>query len=236
MRLQVFLSHNGVCSRRDAMDIVQAGRVKVNGKVVREPSTQVDGSETILVDNQKIGVKQYAYVILHKPVGYTTTKDDVHAEKTVMELLPNNMRHLSPVGRLDRDTEGLLLFTNDGKWAQQLTHPKFRLGKTYEVIITGLLKPEVKKQVEAGVEIDDTFNKKTAPCRITDVRYNTGETSLIITIYEGRKRQVRLMFYSVGHKVVYLKRIAIGRLGLGQLKLGLWRLLTEKEMKDVITP
>ena len=236
MRLQVFLSHNGVCSRRDAMDIIQAARVKVNGQLVTEPSFQVEGSEEITVDGQAIGAKAYTYVLLHKPEGYTTTKDDPYAAKTVMELLPNHLRHLSPVGRLDRDTEGLLLFTNDGQWAQHLTHPKFHLNKSYLARIQGKLKDADKRKLEAGIEIMvEEKPYRTAPCTIEDVRYNeqTQETQLTITIHEGKKRQIRTMFYALKHKVVYLKRIAIGTLKIGDLKLGQWRELTTIEIKSL---
>ncbi len=231
MRLQVFLSHNGVCSRRDAMEIIKDGRVMVNGQKVLEPSTDVNGSEEIMVDGQVIASKSYAYVMLHKPIGYTTTKDDPFAKKTVMELLPSSMRHLSPVGRLDRDTEGLLLFTNDGAWALALTHPKFHLNKTYIARIKGQLSADSKKQLEAGIIME---GRKTAPCQIKDARYNSGETELSITIHEGRKRQVRTMFYLVGHRVLYLKRVAVGKLGLGKLELGKWRELTEAEAKNML--
>ncbi len=230
MRLQVFLSHNGVCSRRDAMDIIKDGRVTVNGKKVLEPSTDVTGKETIQVDGQTVAARTYTYVMLHKPAGYTTTKDDPHAEKTVMELLPSSLRHLSPVGRLDRDTEGLLLFTNDGPWALSLTHPKFHLNKTYIARIKGQLSAASKKELETGIIME---GRKTAPCRISDVRYNSGETSLTITITEGRKRQVRTMFYLMGHRVLYLKRIAVGKLGLGDLAVGKWRELTASEAKTL---
>ena len=231
MRLQVFLSHNGVCSRRDAMEIIKDGRVKINGKIVLEPSTDVNGEEEIAVDGQVIASKSYTYVMLHKPVDYTTTKDDPHAKKTVMELLPSSMRHLSPVGRLDRDTEGLLLFTNDGAWAQAITHPKFHLDKTYIARIKGQLSSDGKKQLESGIIME---GRKTSPCRIKDVRYNSGETELSIIIHEGRKRQVRTMFYLVGHRVLYLKRVAVGKLGLGRLELGQWRELTKEEYKALV--
>ncbi len=231
MRLQVFLSHNGVCSRREAMGIIQAGRVTVNGRMAKEPSTDVTGQETIAVDGKPVGVKQYSYVLLHKPAGYTTTKDDPHAEKTVMDLLPADLQHLAPVGRLDRDTEGLLLFTNDGAWAQKLTHPKFHLEKTYQVKIAGVLRRGANKAVGTGIMLE---GRNTSPCRITDVRYNgQKDTDLTITIHEGRKRQVRLMFYSAGHRVLYLKRTAIGRLTLGNLKPGQWRELDVQEIKGL---
>lgn len=212
------------------MDLIKDGRVKLNGKTILEPSVDVTGQEKIMVDGQLIVSKQYTYVMLHKPEGYTTTKDDPYAKKTVMELLPSSMRHLSPVGRLDRDTEGLLLFTNDGAWAQALTHPKFHLDKTYVARLKGELKAENKKILEAGIIME---GRKTAPCRIADVRYNNGETTLSITIHEGRKRQVRTMFYLLGHKVLYLKRVAVGKLGLNDLALGKWRELTLAEVKQL---
>ena len=228
MRLQVFLSHNGVSSRRDAMVIIQSGRVRINGRIVREPSTPVEGSEEITVDGQKIGAADYAYVCLNKPAGYTTTKDDIHAEKTVMDLLPSTMRHLAPVGRLDRDSEGLLLLTNDGELAYRLTHPKFHADKTYLVRVKGhLTKPE-QSRLEAGVVIEE---KKTAPCRIMEVKYNGTDTEFKITLNEGRKRQIRMMAKSVGHPVTYLCRLSMGRLQLGNLPKGQWRILSQEDVK-----
>ncbi len=228
MRLQVFLSHNGVCSRRDAMDVIAAGRVKINGRVVAEPSTPVDGSQDITVDGQKIGIKEYSCVILHKPAGYTTTKDDAHAEKTVMDLLPSSLRHLAPVGRLDRDSEGLLLLTNDGPLAFRLTHPKFHADKTYLVRIKGRMTPEERSKLEGGIVIE---GKKTAPCRIMEVKYNDTDTEFKITLNEGRKRQIRMMARSIGHHVTYLCRLSMGKLQLGSLPKGQWRVLTKQEIE-----
>ena len=227
MRLQVYLSHNGVCSRRDAMEIIQAGRVKINGKLVKEPSTPVDGSEEITVDNQRIGIKEYTCVMLNKPAGYTTTKDDMHADKTVMELLPTSMRHLAPVGRLDRDSEGLLLLTNDGDLAFHLTHPKFHADKVYLVRVKGELTKAKQSKIEGGIIVE---GKKTAPCRIMEVKYNGTDTEFKITLNEGRKRQIRMMAKSVGHYVTYLCRLSMGRLQLGSLPKGQWRTLTKEEV------
>ncbi len=227
MRLQVYLSHNGVCSRRAAMDLIQAGRVKVNGRVEKEPSTPVQGHEEIMVDGRKIGAKDYAYVMLHKPAGYTTTKEDAHAEKTVMDLLPASLRHLAPVGRLDRDSEGLLLLTNDGDLAFKLTHPKFHADKTYLVRVSGDLTKSKQSQMEAGVIVEGS---KTAPCRIREVKYNGTDTEFKITLHEGRKRQVRMMARSVGHRVNYLCRLSMGKLELGRLAKGHWRELTQEEI------
>ena len=228
MRLQVFLSHNGVCSRRQAMDIIQSGRVRVDGLIQREPSCDVTGQEDITVDGKKVLIHQYSYLMLHKPVGYTTTKDDPHADKTVLDLLPKELHYLSPVGRLDRDSEGLLLLTNDGDLAFKLTHPKFHMDKTYVVAIKGQLTKENQKHLQQGVLIDSL---KTAPCRIKDLRYNDAGCEFQMIIHEGRKRQIRLMLRSVGHQVLSLKRISIGKLVLGDLKLGQWRKLTSQELE-----
>jgi pseudouridine synthase len=209
------------------MDVIQAGRVKINGVRVTEPSTAVDGSEDITVDGQKIGAKELIYVMLNKPAGYTTTKDDVHAEATVMDLLPSSMRHLAPVGRLDRDSEGLLLLTNDGDLAFRLTHPKFHADKVYLVRVKGQITPEKKSKLEGGVVIE---GKKTAPCRIMELKYNGTETEFKITLNEGRKRQIRMMTRSIGHYVTYLCRLSMGKLQLGSLPKGRWRLLTQQEV------
>jgi len=239
------------------MEIIQAGRVKVNGRIVKEPSMPVDGSEEITVDNQKIGAKEYTCVMLNKPAGYTTTKDDVHAQKTVMDLLPSSMRHLAPVGRLDRDSEGLLLLTNDGELAYRLTHPKFHADKTYLVRVKGELTKPKQAKIESGVFIDGSSSnrtlgpqtghsvlkpdtrrssqelagaRKTAPCRITEVKYNGTDTEFKITLNEGRKRQIRMMAKSVGHYVTYLCRLSMGKLQLGDLPKGQWRTLTKQEV------
>ncbi len=230
MRLQVFLSHNGVCSRRDAMDIIQTGRVKVNGRIIKEPSTAVEGTEEITVDGQKIGTKDYSYVMLNKPAGYTTTKDDMHAEKTVMDLLPSTMRHLAPVGRLDRDSEGLLLLTNDGDLAFRLTHPKFHADKTYLVRVKGELTKVKQTKMENGIIVE---GKQTAPCRITELKYNGTDTEFKITLNEGRKRQIRMMAKSVGHFVTYLCRLSMGKLMLGNLPKGQWRILSCEEIEPL---
>jgi len=227
MRLQVYLSHNGVSSRRDAMEIIQAGRVRVNGRIIKEPSTPVEGYEEITVDNQKIGAKEYSYVMLNKPAGYTTTKDDMHADKTVMDLLPSHLRHLAPVGRLDRDSEGLLLLTNDGDLAFRLTHPKFHADKTYLVRVKGEVTKAKQAKLEGGIMVE---GKKTAPCRIVELQYNGTDTEFKITLNEGRKRQIRMMAKGIGHFVSYLCRLSMGKLQLGNLAKGQWRTLTKEEV------
>ena len=225
-----FLSHNGVCSRRDAMVLVQSGRVKVNGQIVREPSFAVESGDDILANGQKVEAKEYVYVMLNKPSGYVTTKEDPHADKTIMDLLPKNLHYLSPVGRLDMDSEGLLLLTNDGALAHHLTHPKFHVDRVYAVRVRGELLREKQLRLQHGVVIE---GEKTAPCRIRDVQYNGTDTEFRMIIHEGRKRQIRLMLKAVGSHVHFLQRQAIGDLKLGSLKLGEWRYLDKKEVQSL---
>lgn len=231
VRLQVYLSRNGVCSRRRAFDIIKEGRVTLNGQICREPSTPTDPDrDHISVDAKRIKRKSYNYILLNKPTGYTTTKSDRFAQKTVLDLLPRKYQHLSPAGRLDRDTEGLLLLTNDGDTAFRLTHPKFNVDKTYFVRISGRLEMDIKSRVEKGVIIN---GKKTSSAKIKNVKLLRNQTELVITIHEGRKRQIRFMFAKVGHKVIYLKRLMQGPLMLGSLKIGKWRPLNQREIDSV---
>ncbi len=232
LRLQVFLSRNGICSRRQAMDVIKEGHVRFNGHTCCEPSTLVDPSrDHVFVDGKRVQGKKFDYILLNKPSGYTTTKADRHAEKTVLDLLPRKFHHLSPAGRLDRDTEGLLLLTNDGDTAYHLTHPKFNIEKTYFVRLRGKLSLENRKILERGIFIG---GKRTFPARIKNVRVIKDKTELMMTIHEGRKRQIRVMFSKVGYKVIYLKRLLQGPLSLGVLKKGSWRLLKRQEIDTIV--
>lgn len=225
IRLQVFLSRNGVCSRRRAMDVVQDGRVKVNGAVITEPSTPVDPKKDfIVVDGKRIEEKAYVYILLNKPAGYVTTKNDRFAEKTVFDLLPQQYQYLSPVGRLDKDTEGLLILTNDGDFAYKLTHPKFNVEKLYYLRVEGRLSIEKISKLEKGIYIDA---RRTAASKIRKLRETNNSTELTMVIHEGRKRQIRRMFERMGHDVVYLKRVVQGPFSLGELKIGEWRMIDQ---------
>ncbi len=228
MRLQVFLSHSGVCSRRKAFDLVTDGSVTVNGKVIREPSCEVSlESDNICVAGKKITLKKKVYLLLNKPPGFVTTVKDRHARSTVMELLPKEYGHLYPVGRLDKDSEGLLLLTNDGDAAFRLLHPRFSIDKIYFVEIDGYLKKEDVSRLRKGVVID---GRRTYPARIDAVRTMPERSSFNITIHEGRKRQIRLMLASLGYRVSRLRRIQYGPLKLDSLRPRAWRLLTESEI------
>lgn len=228
MRLNVFLAHNGIGSRRTAFDLVKTARVKVNGRVIMEPSTDVSEKDQITVDGHPVQAQRYVYLVLNKMFGYVTTKSDPHAERIVTDLLPEQYQHLQPVGRLDKDTEGLLLFTNDGATAQTLTHPKFEKQKTYHATVEGRVTMSQKDKLEAGILID---GEKTAPAKVIIIRPGDDYSECRITIHEGKKRQVRRMFAAVGHRVERLTRLTFGPLKLGELKPGQWRLLTEEEVK-----
>lgn len=233
MKLHVFLAHNGEWSRRKAFVLVQSGGVKVNNVVVIEPSFAVNPErDVIVVDSKKVAVQKYEYIMLNKAAGYVTTKSDRFASKNILELLPPKYHHLSPVGRLDKETEGLILLTNDGDTAFKLAHPKFNVNKTYFVEAEGLVDQRAIRCLERGVMIEE---KKTAPAKINNVRERSKTTEFELTIHEGRKHQVRLMMDRVRHKVVYLKRIMQGPLNIGSLRAGQWRELTKNEIESIKT-
>lgn len=210
------------------MDLVQEGHVTVNGLVVTEPSTPVDPTrDVICYQGRKVASQQYAYILLNKPQGYTTTTEDPFAEKTVIDLMPAQFKTLNPAGRLDKNTEGVLLLTNDGAVAYKLTHPSFNIDKIYFAHLQGVLTHEHKSRLEKGVVID---GEKTSACRIFHVETCEGETALRISIHEGRKRQIRRMFEKFGYEVLFLKREQQGPLKLGDLEPGQWRELTAVEV------
>lgn len=225
MRLQVFISHCGVCSRRKALSSILSGQVTVNGKKILEPSYCVNPSSDIVTfGGRKIFLLEKAYIILNKPKGVVTTTKDRFAEKKVTDLLPSHLKHLYPVGRLDKETTGLLLMTNDGELAHRLTHPSFEVNKTYKVRLSRPLSEIDKNKLQKGVFLD---GKKTLSCKIT----KTSQNELEIVLREGRKRQVRRMFASLSYHVVDLRRIAEGALTLGHLKPGEWRFLKKEEIQ-----
>lgn len=230
IRLQVFLSRAGVCSRRKAMDVIKEGRVVVNGQIVREPSTPVSAGDAVSVDGKVLGEKRHEYILLNKPQGVVTTKADRFAEKTVMDLLPEDLQHLHPVGRLDKETEGLLILTNDGELTLRLTHPRYYIEKTYAVRVKGSLSPQEQRFLEGGIVID---GKKTAPSKISQTKSLGPVTEFLIVIHEGRKRQIRLMLAALGHPVAFLKRVSEGPITLGTLKTGSWRRLTQMEIQQI---
>ena len=223
MRLQVFLSHAGVSARRKTLELIKAGRVTVNNKKIYEPSYPVKESDLIVFDGRRLVIPEPIYLLLNKPKGVVTTVSDPFAEKTVMDLLPKKFSSLHPVGRLDKDTSGLLLLTNDGALTHRLIHPSFEVEKTYRVCLDRPLTQDDWRRLEKGVLLDD---KKTAPCQIQ----KNGPCAYEMIIHEGRKRQIRRMFAALRYYVRDLSRIRQGTLALGDLKPGDFRPLTKEEV------
>src|SRR5919198_2538712 len=202
MRLAKHLAHAGVASRRAAEALVAEGRVTVDGEVVRDPARDVTGEEAIAVDGEAVGAPGARVVYaLNKPAGVVSTARDTHGRRTVVDLVPSAQR-LYPVGRLDADTTGLILLTNDGDLAHALTHPRFEVPRTYRAKVEGRPGERALRALREGVELDDG---RTAPARVRLV----GAHELELTIHEGRKRQVRRMCEAVGHRVVALRRLAL---------------------------
>ena len=234
IRLQKFLAENGIASRRKAEEFIKSGRVKVDGKVVTEMGVRIDPSnQEVRFDNRRIdpaGRPEAIYILLNKPVGYVTTVSDPQGRPVVTSLLRDVKSRVYPVGRLDFDTEGALLLTNDGELTHKILHPKFETNKTYEALVKGRPNPQTLGKLRRGIVID---GKKTWPAQITYVKQTEQGTLYRITIHEGRKHQVRRMFQAVGNPVVHLKRTAYGRLTLGSLKSGSYRFLSPKEVKKI---
>lgn len=228
MRINKFLANSGVASRRMADQLIIEGVVKINGKICNPGDDVEVGSDTVTVKGKPVNVvKKFDYYIMNKPKGYVCTVKDDKGRKTVMDLLPSNAKRLFPVGRLDYDTEGLLILTNDGDLTFRLTHPKNEVPKTYLVKTEKPISEEDLSKLRSGVIIDGVRTKK---CNVKVVEnYKTG-TKLHITITEGRNRQVRKMFEAVNNNVDFLKRIKIGDLTLSGLNRGEVRQLNAREV------
>lgn len=227
MRINKFLAESGVCSRRAADKMIESGDVSINGKVARL-GDEVDLGDSVKVNGKPVQpVKKYEYYIMNKPKGYVTTVKDDKGRKTVMDLLPEGKKRLFPIGRLDYDTEGLLILTNDGTLTFKLTHPTNEIPKTYSVKTEKPVSEDDVNKLRAGVYIDGVKTKK---CNIKVVEQNKTYTKLNITITEGRNRQIRKMFEAIGNCVDFLKRIKIGDLTISGLNRGEVRKLTQTEI------
>jgi pseudouridine synthase len=234
-RLQKFISQAGVASRRHAEDLIVAGKVKVNGEIIKELGTKVDpATDKVEVNGpastrrqgeawQKIGLQKLIYLVLNKPKRYMTTRYDPERRKTIYQLLPPELRNVVwPVGRLDFHTEGLLILTNDGELTQAMSHPSYEHDKEYEVILDKELSSGRIEKIKNGMMID---GKMTAPAKL---RING--TTVYITIHEGMNRQVRKMFGELGYSVRNLKRIRIGKLKLNDLELGQYKMINKTDI------
>lgn len=228
MRINKFLENCGVGSRRYSDELIKQGKVKVNGKIATLGQEIDERKDSVVLEGKKLALKnKNAYYIMNKPKGYVCTVKDDLGRKTVMDLLPKNAGRVVPVGRLDYDSEGLLIFTDDGELVNRLTHPRNEIPKTYVLKVEGDVTDVMLNKIRNGVEIDGKLTKK---CNISITDKTDKFTKLAITITEGRNRQVRKMFEAVGKEVVFLKRIKIGELKLSGLDRGSCRPLSKYEI------
>ena len=231
IRIQKIMSDSGVCSRRKAEEYISEGRVKVNGRPCKLGDKALAGKDIITLDGEKIYVakkRQLYYIMLHKPRGYVTTMSDELDRKCVTELLTKVPERVYPIGRLDKNSEGLLLFTNDGNFANDIMHPSRHIAKTYRVTVRPDINDEQLIKLASGVEID---GKLTQVCSVVVLVKQPGRVVLQMTIHEGRNRQIRKMCEAVGLEVARLKRTAIGPVKLGMLKPGEYRELKPDELR-----
>ena len=230
MRLQKYLALSGVASRRASEKLIAEGHVAVNGAVVTEMGVQVDElADTVTVDGAPVSLEaEKHYIAYNKPIGEVTTASDPEGRATVMDRFRDYPARLYPVGRLDYDSEGLLLLTNDGDMMNSLLHPSHEVEKAYLVKVSNHVSEETLRRLRMGVQLDD--GRLTAPAEARLVRYETFASVVLVTIHEGRNRQVRRMFSAVGHEVVSLKRVGFAGIKLGDLPRGQWRRLSDREV------
>ena len=233
VRINKFLASCNLGSRRKVEEFILAGRVKVNGKIVTDLSFQVDQNiDNVEFDNKLLKLsKETIYLMLNKPVKYLVTAKDDFNRRTVFDILPDFKTHLFTVGRLDYMSDGLLLLTNDGDFADKIIHPRNKLPKVYKVTIKGKLDRSALDKLRSGVTID---GKKTKPAIVFVNSSNENKSVLKMTIFEGRKRQIRYMIKTVGSEVQELRRLQIGDVKLGSLPIGMWRILKPKEVESLL--
>ena len=231
VRLQKFLSSCGVASRRKAEEMIADGRVRVNGRIAGLGDKVDPVRDKVTVGGKRVvGTKEKVYIMLHKPRGFVTTLNDEKDRKCVAQLVEDVGVRVFPVGRLDRNSEGLLIMTNDGEFSNKLTHPSSHVNKTYRVTVAGEVNEETVTRLATGIVLD---GKKTLPCDVHVIDRKPDRTVLIFVIHEGRNRQIRRMCEAVGLEVLRLKRTEIAGVKLGMLPQGKWRPLNEKEMRHL---
>jgi 23S rRNA pseudouridine2605 synthase len=232
-RIQKIIAHAGICSRRKAEQYIAEGRVAVDGQPVNQPGIKVDPAQVVItVDGKRIRQEKKIYILLHKPRGYVTTMSDPQGRPIVTDLLPGIRERLFPVGRLDLDSEGALILTNDGVLANKVLHPRFEVNKTYEATVKTPPKKSDLRRLEQGIVLD---GQKTWPAQLRMLNSPKGVTVIEVVIHEGKKRQVRKMFQAIGHPVIRLKRTAYGRLELGSLSEGTCRFLSKNDIERLFS-
>lgn len=231
VRLQKYLADCGIASRRKAEELIVEGRILVNGTIITKLGTKVNDDDVICFDGNRVKKEEHmVYILLNKPAGYVTTVKDQFQRPTVIDLVDVTER-VFPVGRLDYDTLGLLVLTNDGSLTYRLTHPKFKIKKTYKAIIKGIPHKGKIEKFEKGLEIE---NYITAPAKFKIIKSKDNISIVEINIYEGKNRQVRKMCENIGHPVLKLERISFGDLNLGDLPEGKWRKLKKSEISKLL--
>jgi len=232
-RLQKIIAKAGIASRRQAENLIRDGMVRVNGIVVTELGSKADSAEDSIEVNGKpiTNLEPKVYIVLNKPKGYVTTLKDPQKRPIVTDLLKDIKSRVFPVGRLDYNTEGLLLFTNDGDVTQRLIHPRNKVLKTYLVEMHGMLTSGEINKLESGIELYDGF---TAPAKLKFIKKIKDKSWWEISIHEGKKRQIKRMFEDIGHSIYQLRRIRFGPLELGELTPGKYRFLTDQEIRELV--
>nr|WP_321466271.1 pseudouridine synthase [uncultured Desulfobulbus sp.] len=232
-RLQKLLAKSGIASRRGAEQLIQEGRIRVNGAIITELGFKADPvTDEISFDGKRLQFEKKIYVLLNKPAGYVTTMADPQGRPIVSDLLRDFSERLFPVGRLDLDTEGALLMTNDGELGNAILHPRYEVKKTYEAWVAGFPSAQQLERLEQGIEIEGIT---TQPAQVHVLKRSTHQSLVEVIIHEGKKRQVRKMFQAINHRVMHLKRTAYGQLRLGTLASGKYRVLGVNDLKKVFS-
>ena len=230
MRINKYIASSGFCSRRKADELIEAERVRVNGKVVKLLGYEIRTKDKVSIDNKPLRTMKLEYYRFYKPTGYITTSSDEKGRKTIYDILPDEMSHLNPVGRLDKDSSGLLILTNDGNLVYELTHPSIKVAKVYRVTVDAFLKVEDLERLASGIELE---KGKIAYCDCEIIERKKDETLLEITLYQGMNRQIRRMIEFLGHNVIHLKRIRHATIDLVGLKKGQFKAIKPKQIKEL---
>lgn len=228
--LNKYLARCGIASRRKAVDLIESGRVTINGEIELTPGRRVEPGDVVTYDGLPLDAPDFHYILLNKPKGVLVTMDDPQNRSTILNYLPDVGCVLKPVGRLDKESEGLLICTNDGELAARLTHPRYSVDKEYVVMVDGSMPDKSLGKLEKGVFMDGS---KTSPAQVSEVNRRETSTQFHLVIHEGRNRQIRRMCAMVGHEVTSLKRIRIGSLIMRKMPSGMCRILSKSEVNQL---
>jgi len=231
MRLNSFIAKSGFCSRRKAADYVKNGKVQVNGKMVLEPWLEIKSGDSVAVGGKAISCQDHSYIIINKPKGVTSTVEDSFAAKKVVDLVPKKYGRLYPVGRLDKESEGLMILTNDGELCYRITHPKFQIEKEYAVSVEGMIRGPDLEKIRKGVKDKEEHLKVRSAVIVSS---NKDRTDLDVVICEGKKRHIRRLFKQLGFSVIDLTRVRIGSLELGKLRPGSFKAMERESIYKLV--